>query len=215
MSESFIIEAELRTDLGKGASRRLRRTDKVPGVIYGAGKDPVSLMVSHNEMFHHLENEAFYSHILTLNVGKTKEKVILKDLQRHPAKPRITHFDFMRVDMNEILRVHVPLHFVNEDISKGVKAGGLVNHSMTDLHIACLPGILPEYIEVDIADLELDSSLHISDLKLPKGIEAVDLTHGEDHDNIVCAIHLPRAEKATPEEETAAEPEAGASEEEK
>jgi len=214
MSESFIIEAELRTDLGKGASRRLRRTDKVPGVLYGAGKDPVSLMVGHNEMFHHLENEAFYSHILTINVGKTKEKAILKDLQRHPAKPRITHFDFMRVDMKEILRVNVPLHFINEENSKGVKAGGLVNHSMTELHIACLPGILPEYIEVDITDLELDASYHISDLKLPKGVEAVDLTHGEDHDNIVCAIHLPRAEKAV-EEETVAEPVEGASEEEK
>lgn len=197
MSESFIIEAELRTDTGKGASRRLRRTDKVPGVIYGAGKDPVALTVSHNEMFHHLENEAFYSHILTVNVGKTKEQAILKDLQRHPAKPRITHFDLMRVDMNETIRVHVPLHFINEDSSVGVKAGGLVTHSATELHIACLPKDLPEFIEVDIANLALDASLHISDLKLPKGIEAVDLTHGEDHDNIVCAIHLPRSEKAS------------------
>lgn len=215
MSESFIIEAELRTDTGKGASRRLRLTNKVPGVLYGAGKDPVALMVGHNEMFHHLENEAFYSHILTLNIGKTKEQVILKDLQRHPAKPRIMHFDFLRVDMKEKLHVNVPLHFINEDISVGVKAGGLVNHSMTELHIACLPGILPEYIEVDLTNLALDASLHISDLKLPKGVESVDLTHGEDHDNIVCAIHLPRAEKVSSTDDAAATPEAGASDEEK
>ena len=214
MSESFIIEAELRTDTGKGASRRLRLTDQVPAVIYGAGKDPVALTLSHNEMFHHLENEAFYSHILTINVGKTKEQAILKDLQRHPAKPRIMHADFLRVDMNAILHVNVPLHFINEDISVGVKAGGLVNHSMTELNIACLPGILPEYIEVDITDLALGASLHISDLTLPKGVESVDLTHGADHDNIVCAIHLPRAEKATESDDVVAEPEAGASEEE-
>ena len=215
MSESFQIEAELRTDTGKGASRRLRRTNKVPGVIYGAGKDPIALTVDHNEMFHHLENEAFYSHILTINVGKTKEQAILKDLQRHPAKPRIMHCDFLRVDMNEILHVNVPIHFINEDISAGVKAGGLVNHSMTELNIACLPGILPEYIEVDLTDLALDASLHISDLTLPKGVESVDLTHGADHDNLVCAIHLPRAEKVTSEDEAAPAADAeGASEEE-
>jgi len=207
MSESFIIEAEVRTDMGKGASRRLRHSDKVPAVLYGAGKDPVALTVNHNEMMHHLENEAFYSHILTVNVGKDKQKAILKDMQRHPAKPRLMHLDFQRVDMNEKIRVHVPLHFINEEESEGVKAGGLVNHSATDLHIACLPGNLPEYIEVDISGLELDASLHVSDLTLPEGVEAVDLLHGDDHDHIVAAIHLPRAEKA---EEEAAAPEADA-----
>ncbi len=221
MSESFIIEAEVRTDTGKGASRRLRHTDKVPAVLYGAGKDPVALTLSHNEMHHHLENEAFYSHILTINVGKKKEKAILKDLQRHPAKPRLMHVDFQRVDMKEKIRMHVPLHFMNEEDAPGVKAGGLVNHSATELHIVCLPKDLPEFIEVDLGELELDASLHVSDLTLPKGVESVDLGHGDDssHDHIVAAIHLPRAEKAIDEEEDDA-PEAeadsaeGASEEE-
>ena len=210
MSESFIIEAEVRTDTGKGASRRLRHTDKVPGIIYGAGKDPVSITVEHNEMLHHLENEAFYSHILTVNVGKDGEPVILKDLQRHPAKPRLMHLDFQRVNMKEKLRMHVPLHFINEDDAPGVKAGGLVTHSATELHILCLPTDLPEFIEVDLANLELDASLHVSDLVLPKGIESVDLGHGDDssHDHIVAAIHLPRAEKA--EEEVADAPAADA-----
>jgi len=209
MSESFIIEAEVRTDMGKGASRRLRHLDKVPAVLYGAGEDPVALTLSHNEMYHHLENEAFYSHILTINIGKKKEKAILKDLQRHPAKPRLMHADFQRVNMKEKLRMHVPLHFINEEEAPGVKAGGLVNHSATDLHIACLPKDLPEFIEVDLGALELDASLHVSDLVLPKGIESVDLSHGADssHDHIVAAIHLPRAEKEV-EEDEAAVPEA-------
>ncbi len=203
MSESFIIEAEVRTDTGKGASRRLRHLDKVPAVLYGAGSDPVAITLSHNEMFHHLENEAFYSHILTINVGKKKEKAILKDLQRHPAKPRLMHVDFQRVNMKEKIRMHVPLHFINEEEAPGVKAGGLITHSSTDLHIACLPTDLPEFIEVDLGELELDASLHVSDLTLPKGIESVDLGHGDDstHDHIVAAIHLPRAEKATDEDD--------------
>ena len=214
MSESFIIEAEVRTDLGKGASRRLRHSNKVPAVLYGAGQDPVALTLSHNEMMHHLESEAFYSHILTINLGKKKEKAILKDLQRHPAKPRLMHVDFQRVDMKEKIRVHVPLHFINEDVAPGVKAGGLITHNATELHIACLPGKLPEYIEVNLGELELDASLHVSDLILPEGVEAVDLTHGDDHDHIIAAIHLPRAEKAAEDEtEVEAGPE-DASEEE-
>ena len=213
MSESFIIEAEVRTDTGKGASRRLRHQNKVPAVLYGAGKDPVALTLDHNEMFHHLENEAFYSHILTVNIGKEKEPAILKDLQRHPAKSaKIMHIDLMRVDMKEKIRVHVPLHFINEDKAPGVKAGGLVAHSVTELHIACLPGALPEYIEVDIADLELDTGLHVSDLKLPEGVEAVDLLQGDDHDYLVAAIHLPRAEKAVDDDADAPAADEAASE---
>ena len=218
MSESFTIEAEVRTDTGKGASRRLRHLNKVPAVLYGAGEDPVALTLSHNEMLHHLENEAFYSHILTINIGKNKEQAILKDLQRHPAKPRLMHADFQRVNMKEKLRMHVPLHFLNEDIAPGVKAGGLVTHSATEVHITCLPKDLPEFIEVDLANLELDASLHLSDLTFPAGVECVDLGHGDDssHDHIVAAIHLPRAEKASDdgsaaaaEDDAAAEGEAG------
>ena len=156
-------------------------------------------------MMHNLENEAFYSHILTLKVGNEEEQVILKDLQRHPAKPRIMHADFMRVNAKEKLHLHVPLHFINEDKCPGVKAGGLVTHSITEVEIACLPQDLPEYLEVDLSNLELDGSLHLSDITLPSGVEVVELSHGEDHDQAIAAVHMPRGAKESDEEEGAAE----------
>ncbi len=191
--ETFEIIAEPREDMGKGASRRLRREGKVPGVVYGANKDAASIMVSHNEIFHHLENEAFYSHILTLQVGKAKEKVVLKDLQRHPYKPVVLHLDLLRVDENETLTMRVPLHFINEDICIGVKQdGGVVSHVMTDLEIVCLPKDLPEYIEVDVAEVNVGEGIHLSDLKLPEGSEIAALLHGGDATQIVATVHIPK-----------------------
>jgi large subunit ribosomal protein L25 len=193
MSVDFNIIAESRSDEGKGASRRLRREDKVPGVIYGGGKDAVSISLDHNSMFHHLEHEAFYSHILSISVDGKAEKVVLKDLQRHPYKPTIMHADFMRVNAKEKIRMSVPLHFTGEEIAPGVKiGGGMISHNMTEVEISCLPGALPEYLEVDLSMLELDHSLHLSDVKLPKGVEIVALTHGADHDLPVAAIHKTR-----------------------
>jgi len=204
MSKSFEVNVELREDLGKGASRRLRRLeDKIPGIVYGGGKKPQPLSLSHKEVIKHLEDEAFYSHILTLNAGKKSEKVILKDLQRHPFKPKITHMDFMRISANQKLTTSVPLHFLNEESCPGVKEGGVVNHGYTTVEISCLPKNLPEYIEIDMADAEMDSILHLSDIKLPKGVEIVELSHGEDHDHAVATIHKARAAVSTDADDAA------------
>lgn len=204
-SESFVLEAEVRTDLGKSASRRLRRMDKVPAILYGAGKEPTSLSVDHNPLLHKLENEAFFSHILTVKVGGKEENAILKDLQRHPSKPIVLHMDLLRVSMSEKIRVHIPLHFINEEQSPGVKEGGLVTHSMTETEIICMPKELPEFLEVDLSSLGLDGIIHLTDIKLPAGVEIVELTHGEGHDQPVASIHMPRAAKEVGEEAPAAE----------
>ena len=186
MSASFIVTAELRTDQGKGASRRLRRTGRLPGILYGAHKEPTMISLLHNEMVHHLEDEAFYSNLLTLNLGGSQETVVLKDLQRHPAKPFIMHADFQRVQADEKIRLHVPLHFINEAKCPGVKAGGKVSHQLTDVEISCLPKDLPEFIEVDMAEMDVGDALHLSQLKLPAGVEYPS-SEGEDY--IVVNIH--------------------------
>jgi large subunit ribosomal protein L25 len=190
---SFEIEAVVRHDMGKGASRRLRRNEKVPGVIYGGGKAAVSLTFEHKSLSKALQNEAFYSHILTLKTGTDSERVILKDVQRHPFKPRITHADFQRVRADEKLHMHVPLHFIGADEAPGAKAGGLISHIENDAEISCLPDDLPEFLAVDISHMELDSILHLSDIKLPKGVELVALAH--ENDKPVVSIHLPRVEE--------------------
>ena len=210
MSASFNIEAELRTDLGKGASRRLRHEEKFPAVVYGAGKDPVSLTVDHKKFIHNLENEAFYSHILTLSIAGKDEQVILKDLQRHPAKPTVMHADFLRVSATEKLHLRVPLHFINAEECPGAKEGGLITHSITEIEVACLPKDLPEFLEVDLSSLELDHSVHMSDIIVPAGVELVELSHGEAHDQPVASVHMPRG--ASEEEEEAAAAEAAAPE---
>jgi len=189
MSNEFIIEATNRSDLGKGASRRLRRENRVPGIIYGADKEPSSISVVSKELVKALENEAFYSHILTLKLEGTDVQVVLKDLQRHPAKNVPMHVDFQRVDATHKLHMHVPLHFLNEDRCVGVKSsGGIVSHLMTEVEVVCLAKDLPEFIEVDVANLELGSSLHLSDLKLAAGVEIRALQLGADHDLPVVSV---------------------------
>ena len=204
MSASFNLEAELRTDLGKGASRRLRHEEKFPAVVYGSGKEPQSLTLDHKKFMHSLENEAFYSHILTLNVAGDEQQVILKDLQRHPAKIAVMHADFLRVSATEKLHLHVPLHFINADICPGTKEGGLVTHSITEIEVACFPQDLPEYLEVDLSSLELDQSLHMSDINVPENVELVELAHGEGHDQTVASVHMPRGASEAEEDEAAA-----------
>lgn len=203
MSVDFNITAESRSDVGKGASRRLRREGKVPGVIYGAGKDPVSITVAHNDFMHHLEQEAFFSHILTVTMDGKAQKAVLKDLQRHPAKPRILHVDFLRVGAKDVITMHVPLHFIGEEESPGVKEGSLVSHLMTTVVIACKASDLPEYLEVGISALETGDSLHLSDIPLPKGVSIPGLAQGEGHDLPIVSIHAPRG--GSEEEEEAAE----------
>ncbi|MGQ4276212.1 50S ribosomal protein L25/general stress protein Ctc [Pseudidiomarina sp. E22-M8] len=192
----FTIQAELRQDKGKGASRRLRRAEKLPAILYGANKEAVSLTLDHNKVNNMADFEAFYSHILTLVIDGKKHQAILKDIQRHPYKPKLTHLDFQRVEKGQKLHTHVPLHFLNETTAKGVKdEGGVVVHHVNDVEITCLPKDLPEYLEVDVANLELGQNLHLTDLQLPKGVELVELTKGEDHDQAVVSIVAPRVEK--------------------
>lgn len=190
---TFEIEAELRSDIGKGASRRLRYADKVPAVVYGAGEDALSLTLDHNKTLHALSHEAFYSHILTLKVGKKSEKVILKAMQRHPAKPRIQHIDFLRVRADQKLHMHIPLHFKGAEDAPGLNDGGVFSHVISDIEVSCLPADLPEFIEVDVSGMVLDQVLHLTDLKLPKGVELVAFAHGvEGHDSPVVTLHIPR-----------------------
>ncbi|MGI9229361.1 MAG: 50S ribosomal protein L25/general stress protein Ctc [Gammaproteobacteria bacterium] len=207
--EQFTLSAESRSDAGKGASRRLRKTGKVPGVVYGAKKDAVPITLNHNEVIHQLENEAFYSRVLTLNVAGQSEQVVLKDLQRHPFKPAVLHIDFLRIDEQAKLTMRVPLHFINEEQCVGVKqAGGVISHIMTELEINCLPKDLPEFIEVDVLEMNLGDTIQMSDLQLPEGVEIHALTHGGDVTLPVVSVNLPRVieeEEEVEAEEAAAE----------
>jgi len=192
-NQDFVLHAVNREDKGKGASRRLRHQGLVPSVVYGGTNDSQSISIIGKDLLKHLENEAFYSHIVTLKIDGKAQDVILKDLQRHPAKPLAMHADFLRVSKNQKLTTRVPLHFANEETCIGVKTqGGIVSHTMTDIEVSCLPADLPEFIEVDVAALALDSILHISDIVLPKGVESVALVHGEDHDLPVVSVHKPK-----------------------
>ena len=202
MKESFVVNAELRTDQGKAASRRLRRTGKVPAVIYG-GKDPAQqLALSHHEMAKHLETEAFYSHILTLKLDGKEQQAVLKDIQRHPAQPILMHFDFQRVFADVAIRMDVPLHFKGGEKCPGVKAdGGLVEHTLTQVEVECLPKDLPEFIQVDLSELDTGHSLHVSALKLPDGVTVV--STGKV-DPVVATAVVPKAIVETEETEAAA-----------
>lgn len=202
-TESFEILAELREDTGKRAARRMRRCDdKVLGTVYGAGKTPQSIALLQKDILKAFKNEGTFSSILTLKIGDKKQKVILKDLQRHHAKPKILHIDFQRVKASKKLTIRIPLHFTEKEECAGVKAGGIISHLQTDVEIRCLPADLPEYIEVDISKLNLDESLHLSDLKLPFGVELV--TTIEEENNLpIVNVHLPRVSKADLEAEAA------------
>ena len=200
--ENFELIAEKREDVGKGASRRLRRDGKVPGIVYGTSKDATMISLNHNEIMHHLDNEAFYSHILTLKVDDAKEKVVLKDLQRHPFKRTLLHIDLLRIKENETLNMRVPLHFINEEKCVGVKTdGGVISHVMSELEIVCLPKDLPEYIEVDMLEVKVGDTVHLTDLKLPEGVQIFDLLHGNEEDQPVAAVHMPRVAAADEEVE--------------
>ncbi len=211
-SIKFELEAEVRADKGKGASRRLRHTNKVPAVVYGAGEPAVSLILNHDKVINALANEAFYSRILTLSIAKKDEKVILKAVQRHPAKPRVQHMDFLRIRADQKLHMHIPLHFIGEDKAPGLKEGGVFSHNINDVEISCLPANLPEYIEIDVSNMILNQTIHLSELKLPQDVTLVAFSHGvEGHDLPVVSLHIPRIIEEEPIAAPAAEtPEAGA-----
>lgn len=214
MARSFELNAERRSKRGTGAARRLFRLDKkVPAVVYGGGKESESISLVHQDIMLALENEAIYSHILTLHLSGQPEKVILKALHRHPWKPQILHVDFQRINEKEKLTIHVPLHFKGEALAPGVKAGGIVSKHMNELEVRCLPANLPESIDIDISTLELDRSIHMADITLPKGVEFAVAKLDDEHNRTIVSIHLPRAAKEEEEEvaptaEAAAAPEA-------
>jgi large subunit ribosomal protein L25 len=185
------ITAIKRDVQGTGASRRLRRAGKVPGIVYGANQDAVSLEFDHKALFLEFRHEAFHASILTLNIDGKKESVLVRDYQLHPVRNTIQHIDFQRVSATEKIHVKVPFHFINADIAPGVKlTGGIVSHILTEADVSCLPKDLPEFIEVDLANLEAGHSIHLSEVKLAKGLEFVQLAHGTDA--AVVAISKPR-----------------------
>ena len=212
MSASFEIQAEKRDAMGKGASRRLRRTGRVPAILYGGKETPQSLSLIAKDLMKNLENEAFYSQVINVSVeGGAPVPVVLRDLQRHPYKSVVVHVDLQRVDMNKPVHVHLPLHFINEESSVGAKAGGLISHEVIEVEVSCLPKDLPEFIEVDVANLDVGDSLHLSDLKVPAGVTLLELARGEDHDLAVVSVHAKKGGADDTEEgEAAAEEEGGA-----
>ncbi len=204
MKENFVLNAEVRNDEGKGASRRLRRTGNIPAVLYGGAAAAESLSVNANELKNHLKTEAFYSHILTLNLGGKSQQVVLKDLQRHPARSHeILHVDLYRILADKLLRRNVPLHFTNAEAAPGVKvAGGKIEHLHNEVLVECLPKDLPEFIEVDLLAMQLNDVIHLSNLNVPEGVKLVNLVRGVDDGVVSC--HLPKKVEETEGEAAAA-----------
>ena len=194
MSDNIQLNAEPRADSGKGASRRLRRMNMVPAIIYGGDGGPMSISLGHNEFSHQLENEAIYTQIIDVNVGKETEEVVLRDLQRHPYKNRVMHADFFRIDKKKVLHVVVPIHVLNAEECVGVRMdGGMLTQVVSEIEVVCLPKHLPEYLEIDAEELHLGEILHLSNIKMPEGVEIVALTHGEDHDTGILSVVKTRA----------------------
>jgi large subunit ribosomal protein L25 len=191
MSDDFDLIAEIREDQGKGASRRLRHQGLVPAIIYGAGRPPRALVFDHNRVIQQLDNEKFYSSVLNIKVGEKSQAAILKDVQRHPSKPQVMHLDFQRIVEDQEIKMLVPIHFLGEDVAPGVKrGGGKPQHMMTEVEVVCLPRHLPEYLEIDVSELELDEMLKLSDIKLPEGVSIPALAQGEEADRAVVSIHV-------------------------
>lgn len=212
MSEAiYTLDAEERKDTGKGASRRLRRAHKVPAIVYGGTKaqKPISITLDGPAVKKATQHEGFFAHVLTLNIGSKAQQVLLMDLQRHPSREEVTHMDFRRVSKNTVVNKRVPIHFLNEEKCAGVKAGGLVQHALTDVEVTCKASDLPEYLEVDMAKLEIGDVVHLSDLTVPKGVSLVELSYGEEHDAPVCTV-LGAAKMTTDAEDAADEAEAEA-----
>lgn len=206
------VNAVSRSVQGTGASRRLRRTGKVPGIIYGASEKAQVIELDHKAILLQLRHEAFHSSILAMNIDGKKQNVLLRDVQMHPWKQEVLHIDFQRVDAKQKINMHVPLHFINEEMSPGVKTGGgVVNHVMTEVEVTCLPGDLPEYLEVDLASAELGDAVHLSEIKLPPGVESFQLVRGDDP--VVASVQVPRVVVEPEEVEAVAEEEVEGAEE--
>ena len=201
MSENSEIKVQMRADVGKGASRRLRRAGMVPGIIYGAHKDPVMIQMVHHKLQKQLEQESIFSTILTLNLDGKKQQVLLKDLQRHPYRPFVEHIDFQRISAREKIRTNVPIRFINEEKSVGIKIGGASSHHIVNVEVMCLPKDLPEFLEVDVQDMDIGDTVLISGLTLPKGVEIPVLAQGSEYDLPVVSVHTIHITEEEEEEE--------------
>lgn len=207
---SYELNATLRGDKGKGASRRLRHANTLPAIVYGGGKDSVSITLLQKDIQHKLPDESFYSQVLSLNIEGKAEDVLLRDIQHHPYKMDVMHMDFIRVDANKAVHVFSQLHYVGEDVSPGAKTeDGVLNHVITEVEVECLPKDIPEYIEVDLSEMHVGDVVHLSDLKLPAGVEILALKQGEEHDTAVVGMHVRKVVEEVPDEA----PEAPVSEE--
>ena len=206
----FEVIAQPRDALGTGASRRLRRTGMVPAVLYGGGRDTVAMSINEHRIKKQIENEAFAVHILVVKVGGEESQAVLKAVDRDPVTSRVTHMDFQRISARAEIHMHVPLHFMNEDISPGKKAGGIVTHLLVEVEVGCLPKDLPEYIEVDMAALDVGGSVHLSELVLPENVHLMAFAHNPDNDQPVVSVQPPQKleVEVTPGEEEALEAEA-------
>ena len=188
----FELHADLRSGQGKGAVRRLRRSGRIPAIMYGAGKEPMPIELAENLIRRQLSNEAFFSHVLTVKVDGREEKAVIKSLQRHPATERILHLDLLRVSETQRITMLVPIHFENEEDSPGRRAGGSISHHTTEVEITCLPKDLPEYLAVDTVHMNIGDSIHLSQIPLPEGVEVPALAHGPEHDQPVISIQMSR-----------------------
>ncbi|MCG6201551.1 50S ribosomal protein L25/general stress protein Ctc [Psychromonas antarctica] len=202
---SIKLTATTRSDLGKGSSRRLRHADLVPAIVYGTGKAPVSITFEQKELRRVESIEAFYSSVLSLEIDGVAEQVLLKALQRHAFKKQIQHLDLLRVDATHKLQTTVPIHFINEDVSEAVKAGGVISHVNNEVEVSCLASDLPSFIDVDVSKMEIGDTIHLSDLVLPKGVESVELTKGEEHDLPLVSIALSKTADEVAETEAEVE----------
>ncbi|MFV9616454.1 MAG: 50S ribosomal protein L25/general stress protein Ctc [Gammaproteobacteria bacterium] len=187
---SLELNATLREDKGKGASRRLRHANILPAIVYGSGKDSVSITLQQKDVQYRLPDESFYSQVLSLNIEGKAEDVLIRDIQHHPYKMEVMHMDFIRVDAKKVVHVFSQLHFIGEDDAPGIKTeDGVVNHVVTEVELECLPKNIPEFIEVDLSEMHIGDVVHLSDLKLPKGVEVLALKQGEEHDTAVVGMH--------------------------
>lgn len=200
----IVLNAELRSDLGKGASRRLRREDKVPAIVYGAGKDAISITLAHDKLLQAQEVESFYSQVLTLKIGNEDVDVLVKDMQRHAFKPKVHHVDFLRISATEVVTTTVPVHFLNHEKSIAVSEGAIIHHHTTEIEISCLPKDLPEHIEVDVAELANGGSIHLSEITMPEGVTATALSKGADHDVVLASAGMERGSLVADEDEAPA-----------
>ncbi len=213
---SLELNATLREDKGKGASRRLRHANTFPGIVYGGDKDPVSITLQQKDVQHKLPDESFYSQVLGLSIDGKVEDVLVRDIQHHPYKLEVMHMDFIRVDAKKVVHVFSQLHFIGEDVAPGIKTeNGVINHVVTEVEVECLPKDIPDYIEIDLSEMHVGDVIHLSDLNLPKGVEVLALKQGEEHDTAVVGLHVRKGgneDEELDDVEAAAEGEADASE---